>query len=67
MIERNDFGRITMTCDECGTMDGGDFTEWAEAWPALKDLGWRAFAESRGKDWTHRCPSCMAIWHEAHP
>lgn len=66
MIERNDYGRITVTCDECGEMAGGDFTEWLEAWPDLKSDGWRAFPESRGaKDWTHRCPDCVVKWRES--
>lgn len=67
MIDRNDYGRITVTCDECGTMDGGESHEWREAWPLLKMLGWRTFAEKRGKHWTHRCPKCVDDWRESLP
>lgn len=61
MIGRNDFNRITLACDLCGFMAGGEYVEWIEAWPALQDEGWRSFIDDTA--WAHRCPACVDAWN----
>jgi hypothetical protein len=56
---------VTFCCDVCGELlepaklgRGSAPRDWQESWQDAKAQGWRAVKNSRGGEWSHRCPAC---------
>ncbi|MEY9493711.1 hypothetical protein [Bradyrhizobium elkanii] len=57
MIDRQS-NQIGIECDTCETVFEAGSLDWDVAWPAAKDMGWKA--RQIGSEWLHFCPECKA-------
>jgi hypothetical protein len=54
--------RFTINCARCGTKQTVSATDRSDAWAALQEQGWVAYADVSSPRPTHAaCPNCLTV------